>query len=106
VHHGDGTQELFLDNPNVLVFSVHRYDHGTFYPESNRGAAEVVGEGPGRFFNVNVPWNLPAQDSEAGGGSHGDGFVDCPGDAEYLAAFDLVIQQPVFLKYESVGLPA
>jgi acetoin utilization deacetylase AcuC-like enzyme len=30
VHHGDGTQELFLDSPNVLVFSVHRYDHGTF----------------------------------------------------------------------------
>ena len=55
MHHGDGTQELFLDNPNVLVVSIHRYDNGSFYPESKLGAATVVGEGEGRFFNVNVP---------------------------------------------------
>ncbi len=81
VHHGDGTQELFLNDPNVLFCSIHRFDGGKFYPYSDRGAAEVVGEGPGRFFNVNVPWDLPEPllpQSEV------------PGDAEYLAAFDMV----------------
>jgi histone deacetylase 6 len=34
VHHGNGTQEIFLDDPRVLVFSAHRYDWGIFYPGS------------------------------------------------------------------------
>ncbi len=93
VHHGNGTQELFLENPNVLVFSVHRHDNGYFYPFSERGAAEVVGEGEGRFFNVNVPWILPVQGAGDGWDGHATAMhdYDAPGDAEYLAAFDLVI---------------
>ena len=50
VHHGNGTQHIFEDNPNVLFFSSHQYP---FYPGT--GAAEEVGTGDGKGFTVNVP---------------------------------------------------
>lgn len=34
VHHGDGTQHIFRDDPNVVFVSTHRYDRSTFYPAS------------------------------------------------------------------------
>ncbi len=51
VHHGDGTQEMFLKDPTVFFFSTHQYP---FYPGPS-GAAEITGEGPGEDFNLNVP---------------------------------------------------
>ncbi len=50
VHHGNGTQHIFGDNPNVLFFSSHQYP---FYPGT--GAAEEVGTGDGKGFTVNIP---------------------------------------------------
>ncbi len=55
VHHGQGTQRMFLDDPSVLYFSVHRYDHGRFFPGT--GAPSVVGEGAGEGYTLNVAWN-------------------------------------------------
>eukprot|EP01084_Bolivina_argentea_P095260 171285_1 len=52
VHHGNGTQNMFYDNENVLYFSVHRYDNGKFYPST--GNMHDVGNG----FNINVPLNV------------------------------------------------
>ncbi len=49
-HHGNGTQTVFLDDPGVLYFSIHR--HGA-YPFT--GEAEEVGVGTGRGATVNVP---------------------------------------------------
>ncbi|XP_032939273.1 histone deacetylase 7 isoform X2 [Catharus ustulatus] len=75
VHHGNGTQQIFYRDPAVLYISLHRHDHGNFFPGS--GAADEVGAGPGEGFNVNVAW--------AGG-------LDPPmGDPEYLAAFRTVV---------------
>ncbi|XP_024150301.1 histone deacetylase 4 isoform X2 [Oryzias melastigma] len=75
VHHGNGTQQAFYDDPNVLYISVHRYDDGNFFPGS--GAPDEVGSGPGVGFNVNVAFT---------------GGLDPPmGDAEYLAAFRSVV---------------
>uniref|UniRef100_A0A3B3IJM4 Histone deacetylase n=1 Tax=Oryzias latipes TaxID=8090 RepID=A0A3B3IJM4_ORYLA len=75
VHHGNGTQQAFYDDPNVLYVSVHRYDDGNFFPGS--GAPDEVGSGPGVGFNVNVAFT---------------GGLDPPmGDAEYLAAFRSVV---------------
>jgi acetoin utilization deacetylase AcuC-like enzyme len=54
VHHGDGTQEIFYDDPSVFFFSTHQYP---FYPGPS-GAAENTGAGAGKGFNLNVP--LPA----------------------------------------------
>ena len=51
VHHGDGTQEIFYDDPSVFFFSTHQYP---FYPGSS-GAAENTGAGAGEGFNLNVP---------------------------------------------------
>ncbi|XP_053907411.1 histone deacetylase 7 isoform X3 [Cuculus canorus] len=75
VHHGNGTQQIFYRDPDVLYISLHRHDDGNFFPGS--GAADEVGAGPGEGFNVNVAWT---------------GGLDPPmGDAEYLAAFRTVV---------------
>ena len=54
VHHGDGTQAVFLADPTVFFFSTHQYP---FYPGPS-GSPDITGEGPGKGFNLNVP--LPA----------------------------------------------
>jgi len=50
VHHGNGTQRAFWDDPSVLYVSTHQFP---YYPGS--GAATEVGDGPGRGFTVNIP---------------------------------------------------
>ncbi|KAL4655619.1 histone deacetylase 7-like isoform X1 [Arapaima gigas] len=75
VHHGNGTQEAFYSDPDVLYISLHRYDDGNFFPGSG-GPAEV-GSGAGEGFSVNIAWT---------------GGLDPPmGDAEYLAAFRTIV---------------
>lgn len=76
VHHGNGTQDAFIDDPGVLFVSVHQDDH---YP-AGWGAAGDVGTGDGTGFTVNLP--LPA-------GS---------GNATYRAAFDRIIL-PIIAAY-------
>ena len=65
VHHGNGTQAAFYDDPSVLYFSVHQFP---FYPGS--GTEAEKGRGKGLNSTINVP--LPR-------GS---------GDKEYLEAFE------------------
>ncbi len=55
VHHGNGTEDAFLDRDDVLTVSVHESGR-TLYPW--RGEESAVGVGAGRGFNINVP--LPA----------------------------------------------
>ncbi|XP_071212119.1 histone deacetylase 4-like isoform X2 [Salvelinus alpinus] len=75
VHHGNGTQQAFYSDPNVLYLSLHRYDDGNFFPGS--GAPDEVGTGAGMGFNVNMAFT---------------GGLEPPmGDAEYLAAFRTVV---------------
>ena len=64
LHHGNGTQHCFEDDPSVLFISIHQ---AFTYPHSGR--LREVGKGRGRGYSINVP--LPA------------GF----GDGEYLALF-------------------
>jgi len=59
VHHGNGTQEVFFEDPSVLYFSTHQYPH---YPGT--GWIDEVGKGEGEGFTVNIP--LPAATDEAG----------------------------------------
>ncbi len=59
VHHGNGTQHIFEDNPNVLFFSTHQFP---FYPGT--GAAEEVGSGDGKGYTVNVPMSPGMGDIE------------------------------------------
>lgn len=41
VHHGNGTQDAFYNDPSVLYISLHRYDDGNFFPGSGH-PSEVV----------------------------------------------------------------
>ncbi|XP_044918504.1 polyamine deacetylase HDAC10 isoform X4 [Felis catus] len=42
---------------SVLYFSWHRYEHGHFWPYLRESDADAVGQGQGRGFTVNLPWN-------------------------------------------------
>ena len=68
VHHGNGTQDAFYDDPSVFFFSIHQYP---FYPGT--GSRAEMGEGPGAGFTLNAPM-------EAG----------C-GDDEYLRVFEQIL---------------
>ncbi len=53
VHHGNGTQDTFYEEPEVFYFSIHRYP---YYPGT--GGADETGSGNGRGFTLNIP--MPA----------------------------------------------
>uniref|UniRef100_A0A8W7PBM7 Histone deacetylase domain-containing protein n=1 Tax=Anopheles coluzzii TaxID=1518534 RepID=A0A8W7PBM7_ANOCL len=57
VHHGQGTQRMFYSDPRVLYFSIHRYEHGTFWPNLRESDFDYVGTGKGEGYNFNVPLN-------------------------------------------------
>ena len=50
VHHGNGTQDIFYDDPSVFYLSLHQYP---WYPGS--GAANEIGSKEGEGYNLNVP---------------------------------------------------
>jgi acetoin utilization deacetylase AcuC-like enzyme len=52
VHHGNGTQDIFYEDPEVVFNSIHRYGHG-FYPGT--GSERETGSGPGLGHIINVP---------------------------------------------------
>ncbi len=60
VHHGNGTESIFYDDPSVLFVSLHQDD---LYP-SGRGKMEDRGEGEGLGSTVNIP--LPAGTGDRG----------------------------------------
>ncbi len=72
VHHGNGTQDAFYDEPAVLYVSTHQYP---FYPGTGR--ASETGAGAAEGANVNIP--LPA---------------GC-GDGEYRAVFETIVEPVV-----------
>lgn len=76
VHHGNGTQHAFYNDPSVLYFSIHQYPH---YPGTGR--AHDTGTGEGEGYNINCP--LPSGQ----------------GDAEYLTIFDEILI-PITLAYQ------
>jgi histone deacetylase 6 len=69
VHHGNGTQHIFQDDPTVLYMSVHKGGH--FYPGT--GKVHEVGIGPGEGKTVNVPF-----------------LASGMGDADYYTCFKYV----------------
>lgn len=80
VHHGNGTQNIFYQDPNVLYISIHVYQNGMFYPGkppnpmTPDGGIEHCGTGPGLGKNINIGW-------------HDQGM----GDGEYMAAFQKIV---------------
>jgi acetoin utilization deacetylase AcuC-like enzyme len=52
VHHGNGTQNIFYDDPTVFYFSTHQYP---FYPATGSTAEEGAGLGEGTTLNCPLP---------------------------------------------------
>ena len=59
VHHGNGTQWIFYEDPTVLFVSSHQYP---FYPGT--GAASEKGRGEGLGFTLNLPLAIGTRDDE------------------------------------------
>jgi acetoin utilization deacetylase AcuC-like enzyme len=76
VHHGNGTQDAFYSDPNVLFLSLHQHN---WYPKLS-GELDQVGSGAGAGYTVNIP--LPAG----------------TGDRGYRAAFEQLVV-PIGLQY-------
>ncbi|XP_041457920.1 histone deacetylase 6-like isoform X2 [Lytechinus variegatus] len=80
VHHGQGIQYLTQDDPSIMYFSMHRYEHTSFWPHLEESNYDNIGERSGKGYNINVPWNKIGM-----------------GDAEYLAVFQQLL---IPLSYE------
>jgi acetoin utilization deacetylase AcuC-like enzyme len=76
LHHGNGTQHTFEEDPTVLYYSTHQYP---YYPGS--GAHHQRGRDRGEGYTVNVPLST----------GHGD--------AEYMAIYERILK-PVALEFE------
>ncbi|NXY28533.1 HDA10 deacetylase, partial [Pomatorhinus ruficollis] len=79
VHHGQGTQYIFEEDPSVLYFSWHRYEHQEFWPSLKESDYDAVGLGKGKGFNINLPWNKVGMEN-----------------SDYLAAFFHVLLPMAF----------
>jgi acetoin utilization deacetylase AcuC-like enzyme len=77
VHHGNGSQQIFYHNNNVLTISMHQYP---FWPPQS-GWFDQPGEGAGEGFNVNIP------------------MIKFSGDLDYYIAFKEIIL-PAISQYE------
>ncbi|KAI9825223.1 MAG: Histone deacetylase hda1 [Thelocarpon impressellum] len=82
VHHGNGTQVAFYEDPNVLYISVHVYQNGDFYPNHERGDHTHCGEGKGAGRNVNIPWSKKGMT-----------------DSDYMYAFQKVVM-PIATEFD------
>ena len=75
LHHGNGTQHSFEDDPSILYFSTHQYP---YYPGT--GSYSEVGRGKGEGYTINVPLST--------------GY----GDGDYIAIFERILR-PVALEF-------
>ncbi|MCU0495830.1 MAG: histone deacetylase [Anaerolineae bacterium] len=68
VHHGNGTQDMFYDDPSVLFVSTHQFP---FYPGT--GGLNETGTGKGAGYTLNIP------------------LAQGHGDVSYLAIYEDVL---------------
>lgn len=69
-HHGDGVQQIFYEDPDVLTFSIHESGRYIF---PGTGFVDEVGAGLGLGYAVNIPMPMYS------------------GDSDYLLAFESVV---------------
>ncbi|CAF1318895.1 unnamed protein product [Rotaria sordida] len=83
IHHGNGTQDLTYNDPNILYISLHRYDNGTYFPGGGR--IEECGCDDGLGKNVNIAFSGEPQSIMT--------------DVEYLAAFRSIVM-PILEQFQ------
>ncbi|MGH9939373.1 MAG: histone deacetylase family protein [Blastocatellia bacterium] len=59
VHHGNGTQDIFYDDPTVFYYSLHQYP---WYPGTGEACERGVREGESYTMNIPIPAMTPAED--------------------------------------------
>ncbi len=64
VHHGNGTQDIFYEDPNVVFFSIHRYGNG-FYPGTGAENETGRGKGLGHIYNAAIRFGTVRNDYHA-----------------------------------------
>ena len=74
IHHGNGTQDLTFDDPNILYVSLHRFAKNGYYFFPGTGKSSEVGFGEAEGSNLNIAWEC----SDVG-------------NTEYAAAFSELI---------------
>ena len=57
VHHGDGVQAIFWNEPRVLTISLHEYEHFLFFPGTGDLTERGGPDAPGSAINVPLPAN-------------------------------------------------
>ncbi|CAG8455989.1 16328_t:CDS:10 [Dentiscutata heterogama] len=82
IHHGNGTQKAFYNDPNVVYCSIHRYDNANFYPGDPQAGHTFVGGGQAKGKTINIPWPRP--------GMH---------DSDYIYAFNKVVM-PIAYEFD------
>jgi acetoin utilization deacetylase AcuC-like enzyme len=94
VHHGNGTQEIFYDDPNVAFLSIHRYP---FYPGSGASTETGTGRGLGLKKNVPIAFGTPRKDYLAAFRSSLEAMADKvrPELVILSAGFDAHAEDPV-----------
>jgi len=91
VHHGNGTQGIFFDDPTVFFFSMHQYP---WYPGT--GSRGEIGYGRGKGFTLNAP--VKAQTSAT---EQKRMFEDAIGDISRNFKPDLIMISAGFDAHES-----
>ncbi|XP_053279876.1 histone deacetylase 6 isoform X1 [Pleuronectes platessa] len=74
VHHGQGIQYLFQEDPSVLYFSVHRHEQGSFWPHLAESDGGFVGSGRAEGLTMNLAWDKTGMT-----------------DADYITAFQQLL---------------
>jgi acetoin utilization deacetylase AcuC-like enzyme len=81
VHHGNGTQDIFWNDPTVFYFSTHQYPH---YPGTGAAGERGGGRGEGTTLNIPLPGGTPARE-------HRQAFIDGLHQIERIFPPDLII---------------
>lgn len=74
IHHGNGTQDLTYNDPNILYLSLHRQGVGSNYFYPGTSMPQETGKGAAAGTNVNITWNQKLM-----------------GNTEYLCAWSEVV---------------
>ncbi|XP_077370269.1 protein deacetylase HDAC6 isoform X2 [Festucalex cinctus] len=74
VHHGQGVQYVFQEDPSVLYMSVHRFEQGAFWPHLPDSDNTFLGSVPAEGRNINLAWATAGKS-----------------DADYMCAFQQLL---------------
>ncbi len=64
VHHGNGTQDIFYEDPEITFYSIHRFGM-MFYPGTGDDDETGTGRGLGYTFNMPIAYGTPRKEYQS-----------------------------------------